>query len=487
MGREDAKGERPAIVWFRDDLRLSDNAALRAAADSGVPLILLYILDEESPGFRPLGGARRWWLHHSLAELAARIGKAGGRLVLRRGGAARVVPDLIRETGAGCLYWNRRYAPAALAVDASIEERLTRDGVEVRSFEGALLHEPGALLTHAGRPYRVYTPFWRAIEGGDEPREPLPAVRKIRAADSQPASETLDAWNLLPAAPDWAGGIAQCWQPGERAARQALAAFVDERLKGYDGNRDRPGMLGGTSGLSPHLAFGEISPFEVWHATRASGAAFARNDLVTFRKELVWREFSYHLLFHFPELARSNYDSRFNRFAWKTDRVALKAWQKGQTGYPIVDAGMRQLWQTGWMHNRVRLVTASFLTKHLLIDWRIGEAWFWDTLVDADPASNAANWQWVAGSGADAAPYFRIFNPVLQGEKFDADGAYVRRFVPEIAALPGRYLHRPWEAPDAVLQKAGVTLNDNYPRPIIDHKAARARALVAYGHIKDAA
>ena len=291
---------------------------------------------------------------------------------------------------------------------------------------------------------------------------------------------------MLPRKPDWSAGIAAAWTPGEVAARRRLENFIANDLKGYATRRNEPGEAEGTSRLSPHLAFGEISPCEIWQATRSLPESVPRQDITTFRKEIVWREFCQHLLFHFPRIAVANYDARFDRFAWRRDASALEAWQKGRTGYPIVDAGMRQLWQTGWMHNRVRMIAASFLTKHLLIDWREGEAWFRDTLVDADQASNAANWQWVAGSGADAAPYFRIFNPVLQGEKFDRGGAYVRRYVPEIAKLPDSFIHRPWVATQSELGKAGISLGRTYPKPIVEHGAARQRALAAYDKVKSA-
>ena len=345
----------------------------------------------------------------------------------------------------------------------------------MHSFAGRLLHEPARMETKAGGPFKVYTPFWRAVENGGEPRDPLPAPGSLAAPERFPASEKLRDWKLLPEMPDWSREIADCWTPGEAAARRRLENFIEHGLDGYADRRDRPADTKATSGLSPHLALGEISPFQLWHATRSLPGNIAGRDLTTWRKEIVWREFCHHLLYHFPRLGDENYNERFDDFPWRSDEAALEAWQKGRTGYPIVDAGMRQLWRTGWMHNRVRMIAASFLTKHLLIDWREGEAWFWDTLVDADQASNAANWQWVAGSGADAAPYFRIFNPILQGEKFDPDGVYVRRCVPEIARLPDKYIHKPWKAPEADLEMAGIRLGETYPGPIVEHKGATAK------------
>ncbi len=476
-----------SIVWFRDDLRTADNPALHAAAASGRPVIALFVLDEVSEGVRPLGGATRWWLHGSLEALAERLDNVGVPLVLRRGPATSVVADAVDEAGAGAVFWNRRYAAAGIAVDRALKETLTRDGVEVQSFNASLLHEPWEVQTAAGAPFKVFSPFWRAAQGRGDPREPIRAPTRIKGGRRIDGDELKD-WRLLPTRPDWAGGIRREWTPGEHGARRRLGAFVDGSIDSYAAERDRPDRAS-TSMLSPHLRFGEIGPVQLWHAARAAeadGRASGRN-VEKFLSELGWREFSYHLLYHFPALDRTNFQSRFDDFPWAGDSDALTAWQRGMTGYPIVDAGMRQLWQTGWMHNRVRMVVASFLVKHLLMDWRQGEAWFWDTLVDADPANNPASWQWVAGSGADAAPYFRVFNPMLQGEKFDADGDYVRRFVPELAKLPAAHIHAPWDAPADVLGKAGVRLGDTYPAPMVDHGRARTRALEAFDRIKASA
>ncbi|MEZ5787278.1 MAG: deoxyribodipyrimidine photo-lyase [Xanthobacteraceae bacterium] len=488
MPQHDLSTAPPAIVWFRDDLRLADNPALAAAVETGRPLLCVFVLDDESKGLRPSGAASRWWLAGSLRALDAALKKRGARLILRRGAATRVIPDLAAETGTAAVTWNRRHDPAGAAVDQAVAEMLTTRGVAVHTLQASLLFAPEDVRTRAGAPFAVFTPFLRHVRSLGPPRAPLPAPRAIHGAAAI-ASEDLDDWKLEPRAPDWAAGFSAYWTRGEDAAHEKLAAFVDSALAGYADQRDRPDIAG-TSRLSPHLRFGEVSPFQVWHAVHAAreaagarGATEAGAD--KFIAELVWREFCHHLLAEHPDLATRNVQARFDDFPWREDPAALKAWQRGQTGYPIVDAGMRELWATGWMHNRVRLVTASFLAKHLLIDWRAGESWFWDTLVDADFANNPANWQWVAGSGADAAPYFRIFNPALQGQKFDPSGSYVRRWVPELAGLPDDLIHTPERAPPALLTAAGVTLEKTYPAPVVEHKAARARALAAFERIKE--
>ncbi|MBW8321762.1 MAG: DNA photolyase family protein [Rhizobium sp.] len=471
--------DTPVLLWFRRNLRLGDNLALACAAESGRPVIPVYILEPSGSGNGPLGAAQSWWLHHSLQALDAALTRIGSRLILRQGHADEVLGALIAETGATHVFWNRRYDPAGIAVDSPLKEEMTRSGLTVRSFFGQLLHEPSRLKTGAGGHYRVYTPFWRALEASGEPAEPVAAPTALAAPDIWPASEQLATWALLPTKPDWAGAFSTVWTPGEDGARQRLDHFIDTGLAGYKAKRDFP-ALPHTSMLSPHLALGEISPAAVWHATRGLSDRVATDDMIHFRKELAWRDFSYHLLYHFPELDRENWNARFDAFPWQDAPDLLECWQRGQTGYPIVDAGMRQLWRHGTMHNRVRMIVASFLIKNLMIDWREGERWFRDTLVDADPASNAASWQWVAGSGADAAPFFRIFNPVSQGEKFDINGDYVRAFVPELKDMPNSFIHRPFEAPPMVLAQAGVKLGQIYPLPIVDHKVARNRAMAAY-------
>lgn len=477
--------DTPVILWFRADLRLADHAALNAALERGGSVVPVFILDDDAPGAWALGGASRWWLHHSLMALAADIAKRGNALVLRRGDTVACLMDVVAETGAKEICWSRNYEPWARALEDRLKAACDDAGCTARRFSGRLLVEPEHLATQAGEPYRVYTPFWRALAASYKPAQKRAAPRKMPSPKSKPKSDTLADWALLPRTPDWAGGLRGAWQPGEAGASARLDAFLDAGLARYATDRDRPD-IDGTSRLSPYLAFGEISPAALWRRAEAYAVAHDGHEkgLTVFLKELVWREFSHHLLFHFPTLPETAFREAFNSFPWARSSKNLKAWQTGQTGYPIVDAGMRQLWQTGYMHNRVRMVVASFLIKHLLIRWQDGEAWFWDTLVDADLANNAASWQWVAGSGADAAPYFRIFNPVLQGEKFDRNGDYVRAFVPELAKLPDKFLHAPWTAPADVLAKAGVTLGTTYPAPIVDHSAARARALAAYGTVK---
>ena len=478
MPTEASNRANPVIVWFRSDLRLADNRALGEAASSGKPVICLYVL-EHSGARRPHGGAQLWWLHHSLARLSASLEPIGGGLCLRRGAAAAVIDSVIKETGADSVFWNRRHDPQGIAIDTALKSGLKARGIGAASFDGQLLHEPTLVKTGAGGPFKVYTPFWRAFSALPVPRAPYDAPDRLSGYQGKLESDALEDWALLPSRPDWSKGFGADWRPGEEGAQEKLHSFIDNGLNNYADGRNLPGQAS-TSRLSPHLAMGEISPFQVWHATQGLEDRHAPRDVEVFRKEVVWREFAYHLLFHFPKLATKNFNAGFDAFPWASKPELIEAWKRGQTGYPIVDAGMRQLWQTGWMHNRVRMAAASFLIKHLLADWRIGEEWFWDTLVDACPANNAASWQWVAGSGADAAPYYRIFNPVLQGEKFDTDGAYVRRFVPEIAKLPNNLLHRPWEAKPMELAAAGIELGKTYPKPIVDHALARERALSAY-------
>ena len=474
----------PSIVWFRNDLRLADNPALHAAREAGGPVIPLYILDEDAP--RAPGGASRWWLHHSLSGLSGDLEKTGAPLILRRGPSDAVLADLIAETGATRVFWNRRYYAEHVALDKHLKSDLEDRGVDVKSLNGALLREPWEVKTNSGGFYRVYSPFWRALRAmGPARPAPLPKPRKIPGAPTPPASDRLDDWRLLPTAPNWAEEIADVWTPGEDGAHKRLGAFLKGPVDHYADGRNRPDCEL-TSRLSPHLAFGEIGPLQIWRETHAR---IERGDIDEksadkFLSEIAWREFSYNLLFHYEDLPEKPLREEFAAYPWREDAEGLKAWQDGLTGYPIVDAGMRQLWRTGWMHNRVRMIVASFLIKDLLVPWQEGEAWFWDTLVDADIANNAASWQWVAGCGADAAPYFRIFNPVSQGEKFDPDGEYVRKFVPELAALPAKHIHAPWTAPEALLLQCGISLGKTYPNPIVDHGEARRRALSGYDTIK---
>lgn len=466
--------QSPAIVWFRRDLRLGDNPALIAAIESGRPLILLYI--DETDRARQWGEAKKVWLHHSLSSLECSIQEKGGALIRRHGPAEVVLDTIIQETGARAVYWNRRYDADSIERDSNIKASLKTRGLQISTFNGALLSEPWEIETQSGGYYKVFTPYWRAATQIIGPRmaanPPLPTPDTLECYTGSLESDVLD---YLPKDLDWDDVVMDGWCVGEEGAAQRLTAFLESAVEDYSDERNIPSNTSGTSRLSPHLAAGEISPRQIWHAARESG-----KNVDKFLSEIGWREFSYVLLYHNPKLASENYKADFNKFKWQDDEGLLLAWQKGQTGYPFVDAGLRELWLTGWMHNRVRMVVASFLIKHLLIDWRQGEEWFWDTLLEADPASNAASWQWVAGSGADAAPYFRIFNPFGQGEKFDKAGEYVREFVPELKGLPDKYIHQPWTAPKEVLKKAGVELGTTYPKPIIDHKFARERALEAY-------
>jgi len=472
--------DNPVIHWFRDDLRLADNPALAAAHATGRPLVLAYILDEDSRESRPLGGASRWWLDKSLRALGERIAAKGGALVLRRGPAETVIADLVAETGAHAVYWTRRYGPAR-RIDERIKAALKKGGVEAHSFNGALLAEPFALKTGSGGDFKVFTPFWKALQASIEIPPASPEPRTFVAAPHID-SDDLDSWKLHPSMPDWSGGLAQMWTPGELGARKRMRDFMAGPIAGYADGRNIPSQ-DSTSRLSPHLRFGEISPHQVWRAAQhaAEAGEAPPNEVQKFLSEIAWRDFSYHLLYHDPDMGRLSWRRQFEQVDWrKGSKTELDAWKRGRTGYPIIDAGMRQLWTTGWMHNRVRMIVASFFAKDLLVHWRKGEEWFWDTLVDADEANNANGWQWTAGTGADAAPYFRVFNPVLQGEKFDPAGDYVRSWVPELAKLAPKWIHRPWDAPADALASAGVTLGKTYPQPIVDHDFARKRALETY-------
>jgi deoxyribodipyrimidine photo-lyase len=424
----------PTIVWLRDDLRVTDNPALSAAIALGAPVVVVYVLDEVSAAVRPHGGASRWWLHHSLTALGNDIASLGGALTLRRGEAISEISALVDEVGAGAVYWNRRYT-AARDLDADLKHSLRERGIDAQSFQANLLFEPWTITTAEGNPYRVFTPFWRSCLDRGDPREPLPAPTAITRADA--VGDDLGEWGLLPTKPDWAAGLRERWTPGEASALETLEQFATGDLADYD-RRDEP-ALDATSHLSPHLRFGELSPFQVWNRLHGSLPAKARANREKYLRQLVWREFNWNILFYSPQLATDNFRPEFDTFPWSEPEPALlEAWQQGNTGIRLVDAGMRELWATGYMHNRVRLVAASFLVKNLLVDWRVGEQWFWDTLVDADEANNPGNWQWVAGSGADAAPYFRVFNPELQASKFDPLGEYTTRWIPddELATAP---------------------------------------------------
>jgi deoxyribodipyrimidine photo-lyase len=455
------------IVWFRRDLRLADQAALTAAVASGEPVVPVFILDDETPKHRCMGGASRWWLHHSLKSLDADLRKLGSRLVLRYGNVCDVLPALVSQTGASAVHCIRHYEPWWRNA-----ERALKDLVPLEKHHGNYLMPMGSVKTGSGGDFKIYTPFWRALSAHMPPAEPLPAPDKISAPDSWPESDSLDDWSLLPTRPDWAGGMRDFWKVGEAAAHQRLNEFLP-RAKRYDEDRNFPSITG-TSFLSPHLHFGEISPSQCWHAACGKGGS-----VEVFLKELVWRDYGQNVITQFPDYASKNARGAFDALLWrdvKEPKVAaeLKAWQQGRTGYPIVDAGMRELWATGWMHNRVRMITASFLIKHLLIDWREGEQWFWDTLVDADYGSNATNWQWTAGTGVDSNMFVRIMAPLTQSEKFDA-AAYIRKWVPELAGLDAPYIHDP--------EEFGRRPKD-YPAKIIGHRVARERALEAFAAIK---
>jgi deoxyribodipyrimidine photo-lyase len=476
---------RTILVWFRRDLRLADNPALAAALAEGTTVVPVYVHSpaEEAP-WAP-GAASDWWLHHSLAALDHELRERGSRLCIRRGPALPALLELARECGASAVHWNRLYEPALVARDTGLKTALQEHGLEANSCNGALLVEPWTLRTGQGAPYRVFTPFWRAAQQQlDALPPPTPAPLRLPAPPEPPHGMPLDALALLPRV-RWDRGLAATFTPGEAAALQRLESFCDDAVDRYAEDRNRPD-LPGSSRLSPHLHFGELSPRQCLAACRAAGAQRrgGARGIESFVRELGWREFAHHLLFHFPHTTDAALDPRFDGYPWREDPAALQAWQRGRTGFPIVDAGMRELWHTGWMHNRVRMVVASLLTKNLGQHWLAGARWFWDTLVDADLASNTLGWQWTAGCGADAAPYFRIFNPVLQGERHDPAGAYVRRWVPELAQLPDRWLFQPDAAPAAALDASGIVLGRDYPHPIIDFRASREQALAGYAMIR---
>ena len=440
----------PTVVWLRDDLRVADNPALHWAVERGGPVVVLYVLDDESPEIRPLGSASRWWLHQSLTALAEELQSLGGALTLRRGPAREVLPAVVAEAGAGGVAWNRRYGPAR-AIDQELKERFRSEGLDAESFAGSVLFEPWTITNKDDKPFQVFTPFWKTCLAGNPPRDPLPAPASLTSVPVM--SDSLADLDLLPT-PDWSAGLHETWTPGEEGAQKRLQDFLDNGLSVYH-RRDEPG-IDATSMLSPHLRFGEVSPYQVWQQTMRTGGPELEKNRDKFLSEVGWREFMVNVLYQHPQLHTDNIRSNFDQFPWEWPPAEdLRPWQKGTTGIPMVDAGMRQLWHTGYMHNRVRMITASFLVKNMLAHWRLGEQWFWDTLVDADEASNPGSWQWVAGCGTDAAPYFRVFNPVVQAEKFDADGSYRATWIPELGT-------------------------DAYPEPIVDLAETRARALSAF-------
>lgn len=461
------------IIWFRKDLRLEDNPAFTAACERGEALLPVYIWCPEEEGNWSLGAASRWWLHHSLTALQAELKVLGLPLIIRHGPALDTLKQLIKDSHAKAVFWNRRYEPASLKRDTEVKKNLLEEvGVEVRSFQANLLFEPWTVTNKEGKPFQVFTPFWKSCLSKPEPLAPLPLPKKIPSG-AQTSSLSVDELQLLPKIA-WDEEIKKTWTPGTIMAKKYLKTFLHERVQTYHEDRDFP-CKEGVSFLSPYLHFGEISPRMIWQTVRTAHLKGEGPDC--FLKQLGWREFAHHLLFHFPETPEEPLRAQFLKFPWSQNQDHLSLWQKGKTGYPIVDAGMRQLWKTGYMHNRVRMIVGSFLVKDLLLSWTCGAAWFWDTLVDADLANNTLGWQWVGGCGADAAPYFRIFNPITQGKKFDPEGEYVRRWIPEISGLSNQWIHNPWEAPEIVLRQAGIILGKDYPRPIVDHNEARIKAL----------
>lgn len=466
-------------MWFRQDLRLKDNPAFTQACKVG-EVIPIYIRDESLSHNTAPGSASNWWLHHSLTALNASL---EGALQIFSGNAGEVLKLICKHYGVNSVYWNRCYEPEVIARDSVIKTDLQSIGIQALSTNGSLLWEPMSVLKKDGTPYRVFTPYYKY--GCSQVKEPRFVVGKPKSVTLQnvaPIGDTIASLKLLPSK-GWDSEFYTSWQPGEAGAGQRLQEFINNALSNYKEHRNVP-SIEGTSKLSPSLHFGEISPNQVWYAIKGATNTSNRANAEVFLSEIGWREFSYYLLFHFPNLITENFNSKFNGFKWLNEAPKFKAWKIGATGVPIIDAGMRELWRTGYMHNRVRMIVGSFLVKNLLIDWRKGERWFWDCLVDADQASNTASWQWVAGSGADAAPYFRVFNPVLQGEKFDATGEYVKRYCPELGNLASKYIHKPWEAPRDILAEAGVELGSDYPHPIVDLKVSRQRALERYAELK---
>lgn len=473
--------EAPTILWFRKDLRLADNSALEAAIAAGGPVIPVYIWAPEEAGTWAPGGASRWWLHQALASLSGELRVRSGELILREGNSLDELRDIIEETGAKRVYWNRRYESPLRELDAEIKRSLREEGIEVESFNSSLLNEPHTASTGSDQPYKVYTPYWKKVKDRPLPDLAKPDLDQLRFPKSFPESVELDTLGLLPSIP-WDEGFYKKWDVSEKAALQRLDAFVESPIQDYAEDRDRPDVEG-TSCLSPYLHWGQIGPRQIAHKLKEATDLTNKGPQV-YLKEVYWREFAYNVLYHFPHTPDKPLREEYASFPWEHDAATIKAWQRGRTGYPIVDAGMRQLWETGWMHNRVRMIVSSLLVKHLLHDWHEGAKWFWDTLVDADLASNTLGWQWSGGCGADAAPYFRVFNPIIQGKKFDPEGDYVKKYVPELKDLDAEFIHTPWEAPSHVLKRAGLSLGEDYPEPIIEHKKGRDRALAALDQFK---
>lgn len=476
----------PAIVWFRQDLRLDDNPALHAAVDSGSPVIPVYIWSPDEEGKWCPGSASRYWLYHALKNMNNDLQEKNSGLILLHGPCLEALQILIRKTGANKIYWNRCYEPFAIKRDKRIKSMMREQGIEVNSFNSHLLYEPHAIRNKQGGPFKVYTPFWKHYQALDMPF-PVKTPERIISPGRWPESVHINEFGFFPEI-KWYETINKTWKISCQGADERISTFIKSHVHGYSQTRDYPASEG-VSHISPYLHFGQISVRRIWHRLleheRKQGRMTPGKAVITYMKQLVWREFAYHLLYHFPQSANQPLYEKYKRFPWQNNRKFLKVWQQGKTGFPVVDAGMRELWQTGWMHNRVRMIVASFLTKDLLIHWRQGARWFWDTLVDADLANNTLGWQWVAGCGADAAPYYRIFNPVTQGERFDPEGEYVRQWLPELSGLDNKYVHKPWQASDSILSNAGIKLGNTYPYPIVDHAEARKLALSYYQRIKN--
>ena len=471
------------ILWLRNDLRLHDNPALTAAIETGQPIIAVYILEEFAGNPWPMGGASKWWLVEALKSLQQDLLFYHLPLILRKGDPLTILKDLAQQSNAGRVFWTRRYDPFLIEQDKIIKNTLNELGIRADSYKGALLHEPWAIRNSQGQPFRVFTPYWKAIRHLPIAEE-CPKPTSMTPYQGSLSSDDLNAWPLQA---HWTEKMQKHWTFGEKAVQQRWKDFCRNNLKDYSNMRDRPDFAA-TSKLSPYLHWGQISPRQIWHDIHKIVVDHPEleNGKESFLRELAWREFNHHLLFYSPGLPSKAWHQEFDAIKWQNDETILKIWQQGKTGYPLIDAGMKELWQTGWMHNRVRMIVASFLVKNLQISWVQGERWFWDTLVDGDLAQNAANWQWVAGCGADAAPYFRVFNPVLQARKFDPDGSYVRRWLPQLGKLPKEYIFEPYGAPPDILKKAGIELGKNYPYPIVDLKQSRASALDLYRTIVSA-
>jgi len=479
----------PSIVLFQNDLRLADNPALSAAVRRKQPLMCLYVWNPKATGYGMPGAASRWWLHHSLQSFSGQLKAAGNDLTIRMGKIIEILSNLLREFPKSHVFWNQSCEPDGQEIERDLLTFLTAEKVEAHGFHGNTLVDPSTILTQAHSPYRVFTPFWKRLQSTFRSSPPLPAPRKLPPQPSGTLNSVpLDSLQLLPEI-DWTQGLRESWTPGEQGAQTALRKFLRNPAKFYAMDRDRPD-LPHTSRMSPHLHFGEMSPGKLWYAIQQAKQKTRnvrdRKSYETYLRQIAWREFARYLLFYFPYTVHEPLSTDYQAFPWRNETDSLRTWEQGLTGFPIVDAGMRELWHTGWMHNRVRMITASFLTKDLLLPWQKGATWFWDTLVDADLANNTLGWQWVAGCGADASPFFRIFNPITQGMKFDPDGRYIRKWVPELADVPSPWIHQPWEAPPDLLAEANISLGKTYPQPMIAHAAARNRALLAYRQFKNA-